>query len=197
MSIADLTRLLILAAMSATAFAAHADVTLTIERISDTLVRVEASGTLASADQLPGNAHILQVNDIFDTAPGYLVNNSILVSSTLSVGGVPIDFSYDVGTGFVPSQVNTIYFGSLAFTNFAPGAQVSGTMEWSLLDGATFAAEGSTGDVYWGNNQMAGLGIASGSWSMVAAAPVPEPAAFALMGFGLALLASRRKRERA
>lgn len=162
---------------------ANATLLVQIERVSDTQAIVTATGNIGSVLPPGNNLHIIGLDNVFGTAPPATENADVFGSSTLSIGGVSVNFAYDIGSqfdGFGDANPG-IYFGG----NFPLAANASflGALDLSLTPGTTLASIGSSGDVDWSIFPS----VVVGTWQVVAA---PEPASLAL--FATAWRASAR-----
>ena len=79
----------------------NATVLLTIQRVSDTQGVLTGTGDIGSV--MPGlNVQQISLDNPFGVVPPILTQNaSILGSSSLSVGGVAVDFAADVGSAYI------------------------------------------------------------------------------------------------
>lgn len=203
----------------ALALPASAGLAIQLQRISDTDALMVIGGELDLAS-LGGNAHALALMDPFSTRPPDTDASWVLHDSDMHAAGFLFNFANQAGrcSGACPGTVvspgvffdnsgraNTIYFGNNDFVfplpfPFAPIPSMTaivGSMHLRLQNGATFAAVGAAGDVYWGTTQIAlGKGVLVGTWQMVGVQPVPEPSTYAMMlaGLGWVGLAVRRRK---
>ncbi len=154
----------------------------TLERIDQSNAILTLSGTLS--DVAPGSGgHMIMLANPFGIAP--IGNDTAFTSSTMFNGAIPINVAYfaDASFNVLGNGLPVLYFGGPGV--LSAGSTFSGALHLHLSGGATFAAGGSGGALYWGMEQNA---VATGEWAMSGAAPVPEPGSLALMG--LALLAA-------
>jgi hypothetical protein len=168
--------------------ASIAALSLQIERISDTQAAITATGDIGSI-AASGNADIIALDDPFGTAPTGFANGSVFDTSTLSIGGLPVDFAYNFGPSFGWfASPGGVYFGDSASTPFPVNSAFVGELDVTLTAGTTLAAIGSTGNVYWG----AGIDtpILVGTWNVVG---VPEPASIVTLVVGLLGLSGFRR----
>ena len=178
---------------------AYAAVLFTIERIDDTHGRLVTTGTLGATAPTGSNGNILALTNPFATEPNtdpYPEDSvPVLAESELKVGGRSIDYAFAAPSAFdlFGDLTAGLYFGTNDIAPFLAGALLEGYLDLELGAGATFAAAGSQGQVFWGvvdNPQLIG------EWIIVDAA-VPEPGNLALGAIALAaLLAARRRRVR-
>jgi len=167
------------AAFTGAAGSARAALVFEIQRVSDTVAHVTATGTLDGPAPVTQD-NFLSFQDPFQLDPVGFDNRSVFGSSTMQVGEVPIDRANVLGDGLSPTP--WLYIWNEAATAFVSGSQVSGTLELILPGDLSFAAVGSSGVVNWGPWTAGGVPV--GEWTMVAA-PVPEPSAVALFVAGL------------
>jgi len=172
---------------------ANASLIFEIERISDTVANVTATGTLVLAET-PVNGHQISFRDPFGIDPPENEYSWVFGSSTMLIGTVPVDFAYSLGMNWVSAGgVPWIYIGKIIGDHIlTAGSSITGTLEWVLPASMTLAPVGSTGAVNWGH---AADGIDTGTWNMVSAGVVPVPATVWLFGsglIGLVVMARRR-----
>ena len=171
--------------------AGNATVLFEFNRISDTNATVTATGTLDVA--APGsNSHILSFRNPFGIAPASAANFTVFTSSTMTIGGTPIDFALLAGDAFGGTGGDPwIYFGKSGLLPLGAGI-VTGILELTLSGGATFGPTGATGDVTWG---IFTNGNPAGSWTIVSdAVAIGEPGMLILSGAGLFWVAGRKRR---
>ena len=178
---------------------ASASVLFQIERVSDTQGILTGSGSIALGTTLPE----LQFNDLalsnpFSAVPsGTNINDDVYQSSNLQVGLIIVNAAYTcvAFASACPSVPNIYLAGN---SPFSPGDIVAGTLNLQLLATYSFAAVGTSGDVFWGLDSAHPPLV--GTWEIVGSATTPLPAALPLFATGvgaLGLLGRRRKRKAA
>ena len=172
---------------------ANASLVLTIDRLNDYEAIISGTGSLTGIAPTY-QPHIIEVDNPFGINPSSNQNDSIFVSSTLAIGARSINFAYDAGdlyaSGFGGVD-SFLYFGSSSPSTALPvNSAISGELHVSLPGGVTFAAVGSTGDIYWGWDDTV-----VGTWTMVSSVPIPG--AIWLFGSGLLSLVGMARRNKA
>ena len=176
------------------AASANAALVFEIERVSDTVANITATGTLGSTyGDSPDTISFLNP---FNVEPIGFDNRSVFSSSTMLVGSDPILSSYVMGPSYIPADgTPAIYLNSsYLLTSFTAGSTVSGALEWVLPSDLSLASIGSSGVVTWGT---ASSGVNTGTWTVVPASVVPVPAAVWLFGSGLIGLIGLARRKKA
>jgi hypothetical protein len=166
--------------------ATSAAVVITIERTSDQEALITASGFLNFLAP-PDQRNVLALVDPFASDPPTATLVDVLTASSMTVGGIPVDFAVERGGSMAP----VIAFGSIA-TDFAPFGVFAGTLHVMLQGSSTLLDVGSTGPVFWGSLDLDYL---QGNWRIVSPSAAPEPGTAALLAVGLVGLAATRKRK--
>jgi len=167
---------------------ADASAIFSIERLSDTQIRITGSGTIDSRPAMRGPR--LRFGRVFTSAPtaNGSISGTMDFQPTFSIT-VTDPVYYEDFSGFDADHAD-----GLRIDSGWPeaGDAVSGTITVTMPDGI-FAAVGATGLFGAGNNNS-GVVYELGNWEMVD--PIPEPSTFALAVLGLVgLLACRRRRR--
>jgi hypothetical protein len=130
-------------------------------------------------------------NEIYDTSSNGTANLTLQLTSGTNEIGVGVADSDGVTITLQALTASGATFGSIFTENLKTTADVNGDSYFVIADTAY--------DIYGfkiletvGNSNYSGLAIGD-----VEVAPTPEPAAFALLGTGLAILGGLRLRKKA
>lgn len=152
---------------------ASAILMLTLERVDDNTAILTGTG------------------DMIDRSQSIFLDGASIDSGNVGVDAISGDFAiggHAAYQAYILSSGLAVNLDASAF----PGDMVTGTGATIDLDIETWAAVGTTGNVYTSDG-----GDPLGIYEIVAPLrSIPEPASFALMGIGLAGMAAVRRRRR-
>ena len=177
---------------------ATAALVVAFDRLSDTTVRMTGSGSLLS--QYGAGQDIIYFDNLFSNLLNGVVNESVLLPSTVMLGSQAFGAAFTVSTGDAWTAGVSSGISAVGTSNFAMGDILSdGYLDLSIagVSGSPiFAPGGSTGDIYWGTT----AGAIAGSWTINGfvvspTSPVPLPAAAWLFGSALLGLAAAARRK--
>jgi|GEM_PF-1922670 len=141
---------------------AQAAISLDIERLSDTQIKISASGTFDDPTPSLRSYRIALINpfDKFATGTVNITNNQLVTDLPAALNASEASQVFSVKSINQPVLLLELDGKSVA------GNMISGSVELTLTNGANFAKAGSSGDVYYGSNNAAQLLTNTGKWSV-------------------------------
>lgn len=180
-------RLLTLLVAFAVALPSFGAVVFSIQRIDDRTAVIGGSGTMGP-ERPDFNGHLIVLDEPFAEKPQDVTY--VFESSTMSIGGKPVDFAYQAAAldwfDVLGNRHPTLYFGNSGFIEFNVGDAVTGELRIQLSGPTTLAEVGTMGGAFWG---AFGRPVDAGNWAMATVddpSSVPEPLSLALVGIALA-----------